>query len=500
MRGCRILITGLLALMLWPGIGIVACPTEPAGSWVYSYLYEVRLREAPERLFVSTGPYRRIETAAWLGNLSPVEPGTRGAWLYRMLQTEFKDETGVLGTGSGWAGDLRFGGWAESDTRVKGETLGRVAYYSPLGICFWTSVRASVNAPDLHKVETNTWSDRARASVDYAGVAFRRNGFGVALARDLTSWGASRLNGLLLSGAAPACDMFSISYHTQRVGFMSIHTQLRRGDDDAWDDDVRRFVAAHRIEVLPTDRISLSLSEAVIYGGPGRTFEPEYLNPLLIFYAGQWNSERNDNIFIAGDFSLLFPGIAEVRGEVMVDDFQYEVGNEPHEVAAALYVAAVNPVLPRNSLVGASYCHVRNQTYGHFVAWNRFVHEGRVMGYPDGPDGDRMDLWLTLASPEAVTWKAGYSLRRKGEGRATDVQEKQGPRVKFPSGTVEIEHGAGIEFAWRPSHAWMLTGRAGYHLTQNSEHREGVDESGWDLSLSAGYYLKWKDLVGELRS
>jgi hypothetical protein len=496
MHACRVLVVGVLAAVLWSWAVAGACPTEPTASWVYPYLYELRLREATGRFFVSTGPYGRLETAAWLGEQRTAEPGTRSAWLYRMLETEFRDETKVLRTGSGWAGDLCLDARARTDTKVEGEMLGRLAYYSPLGVCFWSSIRTSVNAPELHKVETRTWGDRARASVDYAGLAFRRNGFSISLARDEVSWGADRRAGLLFSGTAPVLDMFSVAYRKGRVGFTSLHSRLRGGVAESPDDSVRRFVAAHRLEFLPTDRISFSVSEAVIYGGPHRMLEPVYLNPLTIFYAGQWNSAQNDNILISGDFSILFPEVAEVSVEVMIDDFQYDFGTEPHEFAAAACFAAVNPLASRTSMIGTSYYHVRNQTYGHFIEWNRFVHEGQVMGYPDGPDGDSLEIWLTLATPEDMLWKVDYSLKRRGEGRATDVQATRGPHVEFPSGTVESSHRTGLELAWRPSHAYLVSARADYCRTQNSGHRAGVDESGWELTLNVRCDLKLMTWLG----
>jgi hypothetical protein len=111
------------------------------------------------------------------------------------------------------------------------------------------------------------------------------------------------------------------------------------------------------------------------------------------------------------------------------------------------------------------------------------------MGYPDGPDGDRLAIWLTLASPESVVWRGYYSLRRRGEGRATDIQEETGPRVDFPSGTVETGQVAGLEVAWRPSHAWLVVAGAEYRHTQNVANREGTDTSGWGLALNAQFDL-----------
>ncbi len=497
MRRCRFPVALILTVLGLPGSAALGYPTEPSDSWVYPYLYELELRETVGPVLGSTGPYARLETAAWLDGVSADEAGARSMWLHGMLKAEFQGEARVLRAGSGWTGDVRVGSVAETDSRTVGEAFARFAYYAPLGLALWTSVRTSLNGVDLHKVETQVWGGHGRASVDYAGIAYRKAGFEVSLARDEVSWGADRLNGLLFSGAAPGFDMITVGYRTGRIAFTSFHSMLRGRWDQEQDEGVRRFVSAHRLEVLPTDRVSFAISEAVLYGGPYRTFEPVYMNPMMIFYADQWNSGWNDNILVAGDLALLFPRHAEIRGEIMIDDFQYDFVNEPHEFGAGLSVTAVNPLDSRTSLIGMSYYQIRNQTYGHFIPWNRFIQEEEVMGYEDGPDGDRFAFRVTLARPQSMLWKADYSFRRQGEGRATDVQEEKGPKVGFPSGTVETSHRMGLAVSWRPCHMWLLEARAGYHRTQSADHVKGVDKDGWDLSAGAQFNIKLDTWLGD---
>jgi hypothetical protein len=96
-----------------------------------------------------------------------------------------------------------------------------------------------------------------------------------------------------------------------------------------------------------------------------------------------------------------------------------------------------------------------------------------------------------------MLYRAEYSVRRKGEGRATDVQEEKGPKVDFPSGTVETSHRAGLAVAWRPCHMWLLEAGAEYCSVKNSDHEAGVDEDGWSLSLKAQFNLKAHTRLGD---
>jgi len=198
MRGCRFALVLILTVWALPGSAVLGYPTEPSHTWVYPYLYELRLRETVGRIFISTGPYGRLETAAWLDGFRKGEADARSMWLYGMLKTEFEGEARVLEAGSGWTGDVRIASVAETDSKTIGEAFGRFAYYSPLGLAFWTSVRTSLNDGNLHRVETQVWRDHGRASVDYAGIAFRKDGFTVSLSRDEVSWGVDRQRGASL--------------------------------------------------------------------------------------------------------------------------------------------------------------------------------------------------------------------------------------------------------------------------------------------------------------
>jgi hypothetical protein len=260
---------------------------------------------------------------------------------------------------------------------------------------------------------------------------------------------------------------------------------------------MRRYVSAHRLDIKAGRMLTFSVTEAVIYGGYMRDFEPVYLNPAGLLYAEQWNSHTDDNILIAGDFSLLVPGRVEIRGELMVDDFQYDFGNEPHKFAAGLDIAGVNPLRPARSMVGGSYYHVRGGTYNHHIVWNRFLHEGHIMGYPAGPDGDRLALWTSMALPDPVYWRMEYSYRRQGEGSVTDVQLPESPRAGFPSGIVETEHRLGLGLSWRPAFAWMLSGSVVYSSRDNLDNTEGQSESGFDFGLGLTFNYKTAGWFGD---
>jgi hypothetical protein len=463
-------------------------PTELSRSWVYPYLYELRLREGGAPLFLNTGPYTRRDIARWVSDLSTdrPEPGRRSAWLISALSREIP-EPGP-GDERFWWGQGILGSELETDRRFKAQALIRFQAGGD-GFSAWTVLRSSINAPEFHRTETRAWGDRSRATFDQGGLGLSRGGFGLFVGRDELSWGVSRLEGMMLSGSAPSHDMIKLSLGSRRLLFTSVHSWLRHGENDPWGQNVRRYISAHRLEVIVNPSFGFGLSEGVIYGGENRPFEPVYLNPLVLFYSEQWNSGYNDNIFLGGDFWLLFPGRAEIRGEVFVDDTQYDLTSEPHEFAFGLSFSAPGPWLGDVSVVGCSYFHARHHTYGHSVPWDRLLHEGRLVGYPEGPDGDRLRIHATLALPHDFLWEVDYTYRRQGEDRAWKPQERQGPKIEFPSGTVWREHRAGLGLDWRPGPGWLLRSRVEYSDLENIENEPGRDESA--LTLRFETEMRW---------
>ena len=511
-------LAGLLLLLL-AVTAAYGAPTEPSSSWVYAYFDEWRLTADCCPVFAMTAPYDRVDLAQWLMEdcAARVRETGRNLWLLHMLRREFEPERPLTEADlrlrrkgewkldrSVWMFDSAVSSRFKTDEKPRPEVLARFLLYTGQGLNFWTSLRTTANAPGDHKVETRPWKDRWRSSFDYGGVGYRRGNVSLFLGRDEVSWGASRDRGLLFSGTAPAMDMVKLAYRSKHVLFTSFHSQLRRGPTDPWAASVRRYVSAHRLEFL-VRRLDFSIAEAAIYGGDGRDFELGYLNPLAPFYAEQWNLGDNDNILLGGDFSYLFPGYAEVRGELVVDDFQIDPGSEPNEMGFGLAADAVNPLYAGGSVVGASYFRIANRTYGHAVPWNRFTQEGRMMGYPDGPDGDRFEIWSSVASDrlscgvcDQFSLRIAYSLRRQGQGRVTDSQVEPGRRTKFPSGTVETTQAVAAELSWRPSYPLLVKGTVGWSRTENAGNTWGQTHDGFEFTLNLTYNLRFAQaLQGE---
>ena len=498
MRRCIIcLICAFAQALCWAG-AVCAMPTEPSGSWVYDYIDELRLSADSLSFFVASLPYERCELGRAVARASLVGgPGhERMEYLLSLTGRELMTEAAhKMYGGNLFVGEVTSAVKARRHARAGMENLFKLNFYFRERVAVWTYLRLTVTDPEAHRTETRPWGDYFRAAFDHGGVGYKGGRFSLFLGRDELAWGLDREKGLLASGSAPTMDMFKFTYLEDKVLFTSVHSRLRRGDADPWSEEVNRYVSAHRLDLKLWPRFTFSLSEVVLYGGEHRGFDPMYLNPVSVFYAEQWNSRSEDNVLFAGDFTLLFPRAAELRFEVVVDDFQYDFEN-PHELGLGFDLNARNPLLDLYSLFGCSYFHIRNGTYGHKVDYNRYTHENKIIGYPCGPDGDFLEFRFSFSLPTESLWTVRFSQRRQGEGRVSDPQDEPPEDTEFPSGTVEKTLRAGLDVSWRPSYNWLIQGGLEWYGVRNQENIESADVNDMRVALALAFNFK-RDYIRE---
>jgi len=487
MRDCLIAI----GCLLWISTSWVqAQPTESTSSWVYPYLCELRLRSSSQRFFVGTGPYERQAIASYVESLEPHDE--RGQWLKHILMKELRYRDRDT-TDDYVISDLTLGSSIETRASTCLSAALRFALYSGRDLSLWTVFRTSVNGAQLHKIDTRPWKEHARASFDAGGLSFRHGRLSIFVGRDELSWGMDRTRGLLLSGSAPAFDMVKLTFKTRRFLYTAFSSRLRRGEEDCWEGSMRRYVAGHRLEAALLPSLNLGVAEAVIYGGENRSFEPAYLNPITILYAEQWNLRQDDNVLISADFTWKVSSWLEARGEVMIDDFQYDFESEANKYAFGLAVSGLNPVDHYQSLVGLSYFQVRPHTYNHKLDYNRFSQEGSILGYPEGPDCDRLSLWLTRPLLADLHFAFDLTYGRKGEGTTADSEEDS-PRG-FLSGVVEKRTQIRCHLIWHPSNLHLDAG-VEWYTTTNADNIEGTSDSGFRMGISAT--ANFNDILSEV--
>jgi hypothetical protein len=169
------------------------------------------------------------------------------------------------------------------------------------------------------------------------------------------------------------------------------------------------------------------------------------LNPLLFFHSVQLNNNSDDNTFLGCDISFYLHNRHKFYGQLLIDDFQIdkkEPGDyEPDEIGYLVGFESIS--FPGGIDIGLQYCRIANRTYNQIFERNRYLHDGELLGYPLGPDGDQLLLRLAHWFNYDKKGELELEYRRQGIGNVTDpwtqpwLDSPGQYSEPFPTGTVE---------------------------------------------------------------
>jgi len=312
--------------------------------------------------------------------------------------------------------------------------------------------------------------------------------------RSYFMYGPGRTGQLLFSDAARPLDNFKVDFQVKRLSYQSAFAKLDAVNGNA------RYLAAHRLS-YHTRRFSIGLTEALLYGGKGRSVEWAYLNPLLLFHGENVNGPSlAGNTLGAVDFRYCGNNW-QLYGEFLVDDIQFdkkEPGDlEPNEIGGILGVHITDPFKIAGLYCGAEVVAITNRTYKTVENYEWFIHRNVPLGYAAGSDLARLNLLLRKYWRD---WRFSceYDYWLKGEGEMNIPWDSpwdtcsvaQGYHEKFPTGKVEYTDRISLQVEWLRSYNWNLFVGVGYQQVMNKEHTaRKVSNLIFNLGLHWNFYF-----------
>ena len=325
-------------------------------------------------------------------------------------------------------------------------------------------------------------------------------GTNLIIGRNQIFWGTGRRHSVGISDNSPPFDLIFISSNFSSVRGTAFISKL----DRMWHQEKQRYLAdrylsGHRLDWRLSDRIELGISEIVLYGGDARGLEWYYLNPILPYYASQFNANtekegltRNDNIM------LLFEGAVRpikglrIYGELFVDDFSYTGHGDPNDLAFLTGIIWNNLLKSQQLSLVAEYARVNRWTYTHLVEENQYTHFGSIIGHRIGNDADQLYLeanyWLNANTRLALFCQSN----RKGEANVKHrFRGEKYSEVTFPSGTVEGRHQIGCNFSLDQASYWQFNFQFSHMIILNKYHKIRPREHHSQLAFQVGYQYDW---------
>jgi len=308
-----------------------------------------------------------------------------------------------------------------------------------------------------------------------AYLGYTENYFSVRLGRGRHQFGPGIYHNLLLSANHPSYDYGELRFHYRnKIFFTYIHATL---DPSPLEHTVlynskegkprkvihRKYMAAHRIELLPSNRLSIGLSEAVIYGD--RKYELAYLVPVNIFWSIGHDYKYDDNILWSFDTELrIFKGLS-AYGELLLDEIRISKIASDNWHNQTGYLGGVRWIHPfgywRHEL-RTEYVRLRPFVYGHWFDVNIYSHFEHPLGSVLPPNSDELRAsWIFHIRPD-ITLDFFTILQRHGstpkgknpvgesiDEMVPDSQAKDNFHYPFLDGDREDLRETGLEGCFR---------------------------------------------------
>lgn len=306
--------------------------------------------------------------------------------------------------------------------------------------------------------------------------------------RDYVYWGTSPIKAVGISDNSPPFEIVRLTGTIPcKIGALKA-TAFSAQLNSTWFDDgttrylAKRYLSAHRVDYQFRDWLEIGVSEWVLYGGDVESVRWHYLNPIIPYYAVQYNAKNDDNMMLSFDGAVRPIDGVRLYAEWLADDFQYQSdSNDPHAVTWLTGVEWYPKFSDRQLGFLAEYVRVNRWTYTHLEPDNQFTHFGTVIGHPIGTDADLLTVRASYhATPSAII-EGRLSHQRNGEADITDrYYGEDFENIPFPSGVVERLTEFRLGWKYRPrkgvkgfiNYAWRyIQNRDNVEDETDQEHR-----------------------------
>ena len=300
------------------------------------------------------------------------------------------------------------------------------------------------------------------------------------------NWGPPEVQGLILSNAPYSYDHFLLRIGPPRFRLEMLATELNKLPNWGQTDLQHRFLSAHRLLIIPSDRVAFSISEAEVYadsGNQGRGFEPWYLNPLSLWAMAQYQRKPVGNALIGADVSWQISRGLRFAGQIYADDIQTTRNNQHDKKPEELgYTFSVTGGALRGSMSWSAF-YTRVDALDYRTMYNQEQYSSDSVGLArNHSDYDQWTLKVTTAPrPRAlVTGEVTYIRQGQGDFRIQYPPDSAfSDTLVFLTGVVERTLRLAAQAAWTPIPGIDVSTDLGRHFVWNANHVSGARGDRW---------------------
>jgi hypothetical protein len=517
---CTLLIVWLFTVC-WPApAGAVDLPVD---HWAYQYLARMKTKGLLPEWLDGTRPLPRAQIAAAVSRLlaAAEEDDDRISGVERQrlrwLEQEFAEELNIDGERKA-PPDRHLFRWQDpADGRLllidlAGRIRGQLGEEEGRSVRLF-DIRGSLRArgrmsrhlsfgAKVMKGQVSTSFDRVQGTdVGLTGYFDSRGAIGyydralahislsyphveIQLGRQPVEWGPGRRGQLTLSSSPPAYDFVTLRARLGRFAFVHLHGFLLSDVVYTYQTDdgfIRReyaekYVAAHRLEYQPFWRLTIGLTESIVYGE--RDLDPAYLNPLLLFWSAQHSSHDRDNETMSADVELIPLKGLRCYGAVLIDEIYLKemfADDARNKVAVQAGCHLVDPLGWTDTDVQLEYVRVQPCVYSHKYPVNTYRHDGWPLGHWLEENGDDLAMLAEHRLSESLRLTLEFARTRRGEPGQMPWCHSDSGRYSFLQGVVERSTEMILTAEYEPVKDIRILGGYRWHRRENREHVPGDD-------------------------
>ena len=336
----------------------------------------------------------------------------------------------------------------------------------------------------------NSWKKDYVADFTRAYIRLPVSKFELVVGRDKIFWGPGYRGALGVADNSPPFDLILLQgkyRNIKGISFAAVLDKMWVDREDGYRYLANRYFSGHRLDWQVNDRLEIGIAETILYGGEARHAEWQYMNPVLLLYASQYNMDMDDNYMFTCDFSLLPVAGARLYGEMLIDDFQY-ANHDPNAIGL-LFGFYLSDFLKLDTRV--EYARINRWTYTHLKTENQYIHFGSAIGHWLSTDADA--LYVELGYPLNVDTRLllNYEFQRQGEATVEDRYKGENyKRMPFPTGIVEKTHTAGVRMLYEPIQGWQTEATYQHLILRNENNISGKNAHKNEIELRLKYLFR----------
>lgn len=333
-------------------------------------------------------------------------------------------------------------------------------------------------------------------TVAYLKIGFKN--FQLTFGKFSNYWGNGHTGSLILSDYATSYDQLKLEFIFKKFKFTSLYAQLI--DYEEHEQDIlqpKKYLAGHRLELLPWRWLALGLSETVIF--KGRNFEPAYLNPVMFFRSAEHYLGSPDNMMMGLDAKCTAIKNFKFSGELLIDDITTtKLGTDwyGNKLGYALGAFWVDPFGIDNLDLRIEYTRIRPYVYSHENSLG-YTHYASLLGHAIGPNADQMYVeanyrFSKYAKLALVSefWRHGANLADQNVGGDVDQPHRYGDdlNAKFLAGYLERSNCYGLNFSYELFEGCYFQAGYEFSLVKNVilKNEQRGDRQGHSVRFSLG--------------